>query len=158
MKALKSHASGYRHLVERCRYFGIWGDVNGDGYGDIIIGALHYTSGQSREGGAFIYHGGATSTSRMVAPVDTPAVHTTTVKVFPNPAASYLSVQYQGLDDAAGTIIQLLNAQGVLISTTQAGNIQNGNETIDVSRLTPGLYFVIVKNGKNVFREKIIKQ
>jgi hypothetical protein len=34
------------------------GDVNGDGYSDIIAGAFWYDNGQSDEGGAFIYHGG----------------------------------------------------------------------------------------------------
>lgn len=33
------------------------GDVNGDGYGDIIIGAPGYTNGQTGEGAAFIWHG-----------------------------------------------------------------------------------------------------
>ncbi|MCX8019315.1 MAG: FG-GAP-like repeat-containing protein [Chitinophagaceae bacterium] len=33
------------------------GDVNGDGYNDIIIGAEYYDNGQNNEGRAFIYHG-----------------------------------------------------------------------------------------------------
>lgn len=135
------------------------GDVNGDGYGDIIIGAPLYASGQSMEGGAFIYHGGATTTTaRMITSIDTPGIHSTVVKVYPNPVTSHLSLQYQGLDDAAFTTIQLLNAQGVLITTIQAGNVQNGNQAIDVSRLAPGIYIIIVRNGNNIFREKIIKQ
>jgi len=44
-------------------YFGISvagaGDVNGDGYADVIIGAFHYADGQSQEGAAFVFHGGA---------------------------------------------------------------------------------------------------
>ena len=35
------------------------GDVNGDGYSDIVIGCDWYDSGQTDEGAAFIYHGGA---------------------------------------------------------------------------------------------------
>ncbi|MBO9616707.1 MAG: FG-GAP repeat protein [Dyadobacter sp.] len=35
------------------------GDVNGDGYGDIVAGAINYTSGQQAEGAAFIFHGSA---------------------------------------------------------------------------------------------------
>jgi len=35
------------------------GDVNGDGYGDLIIGAVNYSDGQHAEGGAFVYHGSA---------------------------------------------------------------------------------------------------
>ncbi len=33
------------------------GDVNGDGFGDIIIGASHYSNGQDNEGAAFVYYG-----------------------------------------------------------------------------------------------------
>ncbi|MBI2931148.1 MAG: FG-GAP repeat protein, partial [Planctomycetes bacterium] len=35
------------------------GDVNGDGYSDVIVGAPQYTNGQAQEGQAFVYHGGA---------------------------------------------------------------------------------------------------
>jgi|GEM_PF-2342897 len=36
------------------------GDVNSDGYSDVIIGANHYANGQSQEGAAFVYFGSAT--------------------------------------------------------------------------------------------------
>jgi hypothetical protein len=36
------------------------GDVNGDGYADVIVGAPFYSRGQSEEGVAFVYLGGAT--------------------------------------------------------------------------------------------------
>ncbi|MFH1419050.1 MAG: Ig-like domain-containing protein [Planctomycetota bacterium] len=35
------------------------GDVNGDGYGDVIVGASFYDNGQDNEGRAFVYHGNA---------------------------------------------------------------------------------------------------
>jgi len=35
------------------------GDVNGDGWGDFIIGAPGYTNGEANEGQAFLYHGSA---------------------------------------------------------------------------------------------------
>ena len=35
------------------------GDVNGDGYGDIVVGADGYTNGSAGEGAAFVYLGGA---------------------------------------------------------------------------------------------------
>ena len=48
-------------------YFGVSvttaGDVNGDGYDDIIVGAPYYSNGQSGEGRAFVYHGSATGLS-----------------------------------------------------------------------------------------------
>jgi hypothetical protein len=39
------------------------GDVNGDGYSDVIVGALYYDNGQTDEGGAFVYHGSASGLS-----------------------------------------------------------------------------------------------
>jgi hypothetical protein len=33
------------------------GDVNGDGYGDVIVGAYHYQAGESNEGAAFVFLG-----------------------------------------------------------------------------------------------------
>jgi hypothetical protein len=35
------------------------GDVNGDGYADVIVGAPNYDNGQTDEGRAFVYHGSA---------------------------------------------------------------------------------------------------
>ncbi len=38
---------------------GTAGDVNGDGYGDVIVGAPFYDNGETDEGGAFVYYGAA---------------------------------------------------------------------------------------------------
>jgi len=35
------------------------GDVNGDGYADVIVGSPHYTSGEANEGAAYLYLGSA---------------------------------------------------------------------------------------------------
>ena len=45
------------------------GDVNGDGYGDIVIGAFMYSNGQPEEGAAFVYHGAASGPSTTAARV-----------------------------------------------------------------------------------------
>jgi uncharacterized repeat protein (TIGR01451 family) len=42
---------------------GTAGDVNGDGYADVIVGALFFDNGQSNEGRAFVYHGAASGLS-----------------------------------------------------------------------------------------------
>jgi hypothetical protein len=43
------------------------GDVNGDGYGDVIVGAPYFDDGQTDEGRAFVYHGSATGLSAAAA-------------------------------------------------------------------------------------------
>ncbi|KAA6436649.1 T9SS type A sorting domain-containing protein [Dyadobacter flavalbus] len=43
------------------------GDVNGDGFGDVIVGAAEYTKGQTKEGAAFIFHGSATGINQIAA-------------------------------------------------------------------------------------------
>jgi hypothetical protein len=35
------------------------GDVNGDGFSDVIVGALYYSNGQTREGRALVFQGSA---------------------------------------------------------------------------------------------------
>src|SRR5262249_5095937 len=39
------------------------GDVNGDGYDDVIVGAYRYDGGQDNEGRAFVYYGSPTGPS-----------------------------------------------------------------------------------------------
>jgi YD repeat-containing protein len=42
---------------------GTAGDVNGDGYADVVVGAYWYDHDQTNDGGAFVYHGSATGLS-----------------------------------------------------------------------------------------------
>jgi len=52
-------------------YFGLSaasaGDVNGDGYSDVIVGAYGYDNGQLDEGGAFVYLGSSAGLATTVA-------------------------------------------------------------------------------------------
>ncbi|TPW04992.1 MAG: FG-GAP repeat-containing protein, partial [bacterium] len=40
------------------------GDVNGDGYGDVIVGAIRFDNGQTDEGRAYLYPGSASGLGR----------------------------------------------------------------------------------------------
>ncbi|MBK9332674.1 MAG: FG-GAP repeat protein [Ignavibacteria bacterium] len=44
---------------------GTAGDVNGDGYSDVIVGAYYYDNGHSNEGASFVYHGSASGLSLL---------------------------------------------------------------------------------------------
>ena len=43
------------------------GDVNGDGYADVIIGAPYFDNGQDDEGGAWVYHGSNSGLANLAA-------------------------------------------------------------------------------------------
>lgn len=43
------------------------GDVNGDGYSDVIVGAPGFDNGQSNEGAAYVYHGSASGLGATAA-------------------------------------------------------------------------------------------
>ncbi|MEO8447881.1 MAG: FG-GAP-like repeat-containing protein [bacterium] len=45
------------------------GDVNNDGYSDVIVGSREYDNGQTNEGGAFLYYGSATGLSTYPASI-----------------------------------------------------------------------------------------
>jgi uncharacterized repeat protein (TIGR01451 family) len=49
---------------------GTAGDVNGDGYADVLVTSLYYTNGQFQEGNAYVYHGSATGLSLTPAWTD----------------------------------------------------------------------------------------
>ena len=46
---------------------GTAGDVNGDGYSDVVISAPHYDNGQTDEGRAYVYYGGPSTLSATPA-------------------------------------------------------------------------------------------
>lgn len=48
------------------------GDVNGDGYSDVIVGADFFDDGSVNEGKAFVYHGGAAGLGATPLPANTP--------------------------------------------------------------------------------------
>ena len=62
-RAERQRRPGPRRATRRGAVFGISvataGDVNGDGYADVIVGAPDYDNGQTDEGRAFVYHGSA---------------------------------------------------------------------------------------------------
>lgn len=67
------------------------GDVNGDGYSDVIVGAMFYDNGQNNEGAAFVYHGSATGISSTGAAM-----------VECNQATAYMGKSVAGAGDVNG--------------------------------------------------------
>lgn len=67
------------------------GDVNGDGFADVIVGASSYDNGHIDEGVAFVYHGSATGISTIAA-----------VMVEPDQEYAYLGYNVSGAGDVNG--------------------------------------------------------
>jgi hypothetical protein len=137
------------------------GDVNGDGYSDIIVGAPDYSNGQSQEGAAFVYHGSyamARVATTATPETNKPADATTLVKAFPTVTSSAVTIQFQGLHENAATSIKVINAQGQVMQNIQAGNVTNGTQTIDISKWSKGMYFIQILNGTTTYQRQVVRQ
>ncbi|MDO9043190.1 MAG: FG-GAP-like repeat-containing protein, partial [Desulfocapsaceae bacterium] len=68
---LATTAAWFTESDQAYAYFGISvstaGDVNGDGYSDVIVGAMFYDNGETDEGRAYVYHGSATGLAPTAA-------------------------------------------------------------------------------------------
>jgi hypothetical protein len=73
------------------------------------------------------------------------------MNVYPNPAYNLLQVNIP----ITGGMLQVTDAKGVLVITQQ---VYKKQESIDVSSLQAGVYFIRVQNGKNIYTTKFIKQ
>jgi hypothetical protein len=76
-----------------------------------------------------------------------------TISVWPNPATSVLHVQYSST--ASNVNVQIFDELG---RNVMRSSIYQGNNSIDVSNLSKGIYFLILQEGnKQIFYKKIIK-
>ena len=74
------------------------------------------------------------------------------VKTFPNPATNQIS--FEGMDLHPGANISFFDQQGKLAGSQ---SIQD-NSSVSVSGLTSGAYFFRIRNGKELFSGKFIKE
>lgn len=74
--------------------------------------------------------------------------------IAPNPASSYIDVNYNGT--SSNSSIRIINLLGEVMATF--GNMDTGNNTIhmDVSSLVPGIYFCQLQAGNEVLTKKFI--
>ncbi len=80
------------------------------------------------------------------------------ISVYPNPASDELTINYQ-LEKSAVVNINLIDLQGkqhmVLHKETNAMRIQT--ESLNISHLPPGVYFLRLQAGNDVVTKKVVK-
>lgn len=77
--------------------------------------------------------------------------HHSRVKIYPNPANEYFNVYVNNLDPNA--TIQIFSSNGRLIRAIRLTSVA---QRISVKDLHRGIYYVVVKNGRQVTTEKVI--
>ncbi len=75
------------------------------------------------------------------------------INIYPNPSSHQINIQ-TGVD-ARLEEVQLFDITGKLIE--QQSSLLSSNHTLDIAHLAAGVYFIDVKIGQDVIREKIIK-
>ena len=81
------------------------------------------------------------------------------VTLFPNPAKNYLNIEISNANNRRITEVLIINTKG---STWMKKSIILGpginTMGVDVSDLKFGIYFIVIKNGDEVIRERFSKQ
>jgi len=75
------------------------------------------------------------------------------VMVYPNPAHENLSIKLSRLQQGAMYVVYDVNGKIVL-----SDHMTNNTKTISMKSLASGVYYVQIRNGKNVTTQKIVKQ
>ena len=73
------------------------------------------------------------------------------LKVYPNPAIDQISLSFPSITDAE---LEILSVTGQLVHKQQ---LENENDRIDLSNLPEGIYFLSVRKGPWVGKEKVVK-
>jgi hypothetical protein len=73
-----------------------------------------------------------------------------TINIFPNPSDDIINIEIENIHNG---IIEIYNVNGTLIFNKV---LNSESEKIDISSFSSGLYFVKVKQDRNVFVEKVV--
>ena len=81
------------------------------------------------------------------------------IRVFPNPTTNNLNITLNA-QDLSNSFITIFNSQGILMKQWAIGNQSNYNTTISTESLSPGNYYILVKdeNGKQLTQSFIVSK
>jgi hypothetical protein len=133
------------------------GDVNGDGYSDVIVGAYWFENGQTNEGGAFVYHG----SSSGVEEESSDSLKSFIMNVTPAISNQGFKLKYYisgGEVPSKGTqvSIRVYDKTGRLIKTIFNGRKSAGlyeaewnGDDDQATKVPSGVYFIYLKYGEH---------
>jgi hypothetical protein len=75
------------------------------------------------------------------------------VEMGPNPTSSSLNVRFGG---SANSVIKMSSVDGRIVKTVKVSNSGDSQNTIDVSDLNAGVYYVTVVDGKKGFQAPVV--
>lgn len=88
-------------------------------------------------------------TDTTTTPVFSHSGKETTIHIYPNPAANYITIES---NNRVPFNIKIFNSKGQLALAQRSQN-----KTIDVSALKPGIYFIEIKSNTTITKSKFIK-
>jgi hypothetical protein len=115
-------------------------DINGDGVSDLLVG--------NYDGGVALFYRDNPLAVNSPAIVAKPSF-----EVFPNPAKGNVVIQFSNLNKAAKNVLSIFNATGEKVFSADCKAI---SQTIDVSKLSAGLYIVRLDDGKDSVVRKLL--
>ncbi len=133
------------------------GDVDADGFSDLLLGAPGYSDSVQLRGRAYLYYG---DTAGIVADVgeftrqNSPTLVLTTV---PNPTTTSITVTVT--QPTAGRLrVTVHRLDGEVAATVADGQFSSGVHrfTIDLSALTAASYFITAASGSREVTERVV--
>jgi triacylglycerol esterase/lipase EstA (alpha/beta hydrolase family) len=74
------------------------------------------------------------------------------IRIFPNPAKYFIEIGVAGADNST---YQIIDMQGRIV---KQGKLDNGFALVDISSLAKGIYSIVCRNSKTIFRGNLIRE
>lgn len=120
-----------------------------------------FTAGQKNRMRSLFIEGGARESlleskglhAPWMAPLIMEATVAASFNVYPNPAQNFIKVQLSS-DNRSASTIEIINVNGTSVKKER---ITGTTTSVNLNGLAAGVYYIQVKNGDNVYRQKVVK-